>query len=593
MKDMKKVVPSPSEPQGPPQPRESSSFPQQQAIDSAHVPADAGKQITTAKSSVNRDYRRLSTTEERVAACIRIYKRELVGVHGTPDSTLAFDEDTVEEFMERQKANGLTEAEVLLVYRRIVFLQILEKAGFDPNRVLILFLRTLMGFVDLGTDIATMMFYASVNPVIAIVQGGILAFSFAMQCISSLALGQPLWVGLMGLIGLKPAVEAWRDAIVADEFKGQKVGNDLVTWVCKTLEMVVSWWAGCVCCSLSRLLKLTYPRSPLFDSDSTRQTETIPQALVQIVALLLTGTAAHSPIQVVSLAFSLLTAGSAIALTDRALDKDKARRKLDPLLFGYVPMFKNGRHRQLQAMIVFFGTYMGAKMFALSVLVSRGGILLVAAWLVAEYGLLLVVRVAIGNWRLYRKGAGGVGGSVLAHLMVYLGLLAAPFPLLRSPTFLTARVYSGGLLYMLLVNFVQIGLAFRYFDSGSVDEATAWAILLAVTAVCALSGTVAFFFVPRSHKKTFYEHLTLKQHVETFWWNEATVWDLRDDKWRSSDPRESIRALLPTWFSIQYLPIEKCKTFYRENWKRWEEEQPDWFDDDFKAAVPIELRPND
>ena len=42
------------------------------------------------------------------------------------------------------------------------------------------------------------------------------------------------------------------------------------------------------------------------------------------------------------------------------------------------------------------------------------------------------------------------------------------------PAFLTHRVYSGGLLYMLLVNFAQVGVAYRCYDQVTVDETTAW-----------------------------------------------------------------------------------------------------------------------
>ena len=91
----------------------------------------------------------------------------------------------------------------------------------------------------------------------------------------------------------------------------------------------------------------------------------------------MTDEAERTSLQYVSLAISLLTAGSAIAFTDRVLDKDKARRKVDPHLFGYVPSVENEQFRQLLTMVVFFSTYIGAKMFALSVLVARGGVAVV------------------------------------------------------------------------------------------------------------------------------------------------------------------------------------------------------------------------
>ena len=180
--------------------------------------------------------------------------------------------------------------------------------------------------------------------------------------------------------------------------------------------------------------------------------------------------------------------------------------------------------------------------------------------------------------------------GLLVHLGLYIGLLSAPFPLLRNPTFLTSRVFSGGLLYMLLVNFAQVGIAYRCYDQGTVDETTAWGLLVLLTAVCVAAGAGAYRYVPRSHRKTFYEHLTFRRYVETFWWNEARH-DV-DHKGRELDTQEGIRACLPLWVSSHYLPTELCRAFYAENWARWEEEPPEWFDEEFKAAVPRELRPN-
>ncbi len=85
-----------------------------------------------------------------------------------------------------------------------------------------------------------MALYVKKFQIVAVVQGGILAFSFVCQCVFSIALGQPLWVGLMGLIGMKPALEAWRDATGAEKFEGQKVGGDFMLWICRGVEMVVS-----------------------------------------------------------------------------------------------------------------------------------------------------------------------------------------------------------------------------------------------------------------------------------------------------------------------------------------------------------------
>ena len=93
--------------------------------------------------------------------------------------------------------------------------------------------------------------------------------------------------------------------------------------------------------------------------------------------------------------------------------------------------------------------------------------------------------------------------------------------------------------------------------------------------------------VPRELLPTYVP--TLRRHVETCW-NEARH-DV-DHKGRELD-QEGIRAMLPLRFSAFYLPMEKCKAFYEENWRRWEERQPQpvWFDEEFKESVPRELLP--
>ena len=221
------------------------------------------RQFSTQKSSV-KDYRRFETSEERVRVCLRTYQKEVLSVHGARESTLKFDEQTIMDFMETQRSFGLSESEVHLVLVRIAYLQVVEKAEYNPYRILSLFFKTMMGYLDLATDIATMAYYAAVNPTIAAGQGGILVFSFVVQCVSSIAFGQPLWVGWMGLIGMKPAVEAWRDATRAEMFDGQKLGNDFMMWLCRWVEMVVRFGGAGGFLLLAKLV-LAHPLSASID----------------------------------------------------------------------------------------------------------------------------------------------------------------------------------------------------------------------------------------------------------------------------------------------------------------------------------------
>jgi len=46
----------------------------------------------------------------------------------------------------------------------------------------------------------------------------------------------------VGFIGMKPMLEAWRDAMEAKPYPGQKEGNDFMLGLTRFIEMVVSRW---------------------------------------------------------------------------------------------------------------------------------------------------------------------------------------------------------------------------------------------------------------------------------------------------------------------------------------------------------------
>jgi hypothetical protein len=119
-----------------------SSF--QTIVSSEHRPLPT-RQVTAQRSSV-KDYRRLNTVEERIRACLRTYTAEVLSVYGNKESMLKFSEQTVFDFMETQKCNGLSQSEVHLVLIRIAYLDVVEKAEHDPYRILSLFFKTIMGY---------------------------------------------------------------------------------------------------------------------------------------------------------------------------------------------------------------------------------------------------------------------------------------------------------------------------------------------------------------------------------------------------------------------------------------------------------------
>lgn len=177
--------------------------------------------------------------------------------------------------------------------------------------------------------------------------------------------------------------------------------------------------------------------------------------------------------------------------------------------------------------------------------------------------------------------------SIPPFILSDVGCLAAPFPALRLPGLLSSRLYSIVVVYMLLINFCFVGVSYHYFDGcPHVDEVTAWNLLFISTMFCIISGAVTYYYVPNTHKRTFFEHYPLRKHFDSYVWDEAA--ELVHNGVVIST-RDGIRANLGAYSSIYYIPNEKLINLFGEKWRQWELELPDWFDRDFRENVPPHL----
>ena len=200
------------------------------------------------------------------------------------------------------------------------------------------FFKTLLSYADFTTDIMVLVDLLKktdkVARALAVAQGGSIGFSLLCQCVISLAMGQPLWVGAGGLVGLKPAIEGWRDAVGSKPFKNQKVNNEFMLLV-------------------TRITEITF--------------EAIPQSIIQTIVLLLTPASERSTLQYISLFSSFVTTAITVASADKEVDTSNFRRKDEPRLFGYIAGKKLAT-KQLYASVTFFASYAVAKTFSFAIL---------------------------------------------------------------------------------------------------------------------------------------------------------------------------------------------------------------------------------
>ena len=238
--------------------------------------------------------------------------------------------DKVKEFVNSKILKGLSHDEAENLKYDIMNAMAVDIKEVDHFKVMKTFGRSLLSYFDIITDILILVdLIAKGNTGMALIQGISLGVSFLFQSILSLAMGQPLWVVLSGLVGMKPAVESWRDATRAKTFPNQKVDNEFMLII-------------------SRMTEVGF--------------EAIPQSLVQTLAVIVYKDQRTS-LQFASLVASFLTTSFVVTSADKEFDTSKFKRKNEPLLFGYVP--KTDARKQFYASISFFTLYK-ARRYSLS-----------------------------------------------------------------------------------------------------------------------------------------------------------------------------------------------------------------------------------
>ncbi|GMH66842.1 hypothetical protein TL16_g04524 [Triparma laevis f. inornata] len=488
------------------------------------VPAPVRKDI-----SFRNDYRELKTSEERIEKALQLFYAEVHEPY-VEDPKMESMVKEMKAFVAAQVLRGLTPAEADELKYAIANKLATELKDIDHYKVMKTFGKALLSYFDIITDILVLVDLIKRNSRMALVQGISLGVSFSFQSVLSLAFGQPIWVILSGLVGLKPAIESWRDATRAKPFPNQRQDNEFMLFLSRMTEV----------CS-----------------------EAIPQSLVQTLVVLMYPDQ-RTTLQFVSLLASFLTTGFVVASSDREMDLSKYRRKSEPLLFGYVP--ETNSHKQMVAFVSFFSLYKLAKVSSLALLISASSFRYAVILLTLEFFGFLGWRMTYRNWRIYKRGLDGIPFSLLAHFCWYICLLSAPFPLVRCPNLLTPRIYTGGLFYMISVNFMILVFSYQVFDASAyLSQSEAWTGLSTITFLYLVSGGIALYYVPNSHRATFYKSWTWKEHVATYWWNDCR-YD-KDHNHKITTDQQYIRAMIPIWISKHYTPDDKILAFYKDHWK--------------------------
>ena len=203
-----------------------------------------------------------------------------------------------------------------------------------------------------------------------------------------------------------------------------------------------------------------------------------------------------------------------VTIADREFDTDSEKRESEKAFFGYVLRHALTNALQMATQGIAVISYVAARMLAF------GGFIAACLqtpwtavkcapllWVSAESVALGMLRSRDGNWEFYDRNLSGWLSDYFLHGIVYVGLVAAPFPILRNPAFLGPHLYRNGCGIVLALNFPLVALSYHAIGEGpaGLSEWWSWAILLGLNLVIGLSAAIFMWCVPANYKSTFYK----------------------------------------------------------------------------------------
>ena len=308
--------------------------------------------------------------------------------------------------------------------------------------------------------------------------------------------------------------------------------------------------------------------------------ESIPSCILQTFALLgasdLTEVALWD-VRVISIIISAFTISYTSTSISIDKDADPVNRQEAPEFFGYVP--DNGRFKVMIFMIGMSFFHVLMKMLACS-LILRVSELWFIIYLIGDLSLFLVYKAVCGDLRYYIKLDGLI--SWLATIIFRtVSKSIADFTLLvhmRHPYEMGGRYWLANVFMNQVFCFISVYIYCRYSIERSLEEQLTLWKLVGLLFFCSLSFLCSFLTgIDQKHLITFY--------------SSETGPDFAIDNWRNCKTDEKRIEIFRKHRSY-YKPIEKeIKRWVGMNWGRWCEDGEDWFDDDIKNLLPLELLP--
>ena len=291
--------------------------------------------------------------------------------------------------------------------------------------------------------------------------------------------------------------------------------------------------------------------------------ESVPACILQCFIWLIKPKEAGS-YALVSIGASALTTGFASSMLSFDLDINAAKRKENPLFFGYIPEDNSKRQLCFGLMVVISTLHNLSRSFGLAILatVDKSMVLMVA---IGEITFYLVYKIArndfLAGWKLFEKSDGGAFHFFFSFVEHVITKVLADYTMMvhmRHPIALGGALFTANLIWAQLFPFAAL-----YFYEGELAD-TMRSILI-ICFFSWLAALVAFFcIIDLQYLHTFFSTETGPQFNITRF-KKSKKASVKFDA--AFDKRTSyVKAI-----------HEDIKQWVAENIEEWREERPEWF----------------
>ena len=370
------------------------------------------------------------------------------------------------------------------------------------------------------------------------------------QTYLSIASGDAWYVHLASCLGLKSFVDTWR--VVS----GKQMLN-----------------GGA---NLQPILSLSMVRGVELSCES------VPQTCVQVYLMIQSASDGNgvdfTPLP--AIVTSLLAAGFISANVDYDMDCSAYFRKMEPVLYGFLPDKKSSRLLFVLLHMIHLACHCGLVVLSSAYLLYASPRLFIA-WFAFDFIAFTCLKFLLGTFAFYKRISRSV--SHIVNLLTFITVNFTPLYLSRNP-------YSTvcGMQHTIFVSYNYVkSVAMIYLSwhiiGNSHDEIASYFLKLAACLIAISLGFTAIncrFIMKTEYSWMWWTTYNLKRHFSEYIWDTFVY-----DTWGDTLDDHRANALSRTFSPIYYLHDVRVKEWLREKWPQWESDPPSWFNQSFVDSL--------